>query len=48
MLNFRPTSNPTGTRAPGWSLHGKGNNRNLKVSIQIACYTAEAGVIATW
>ena len=48
-LNLRPTSiPPAGGVIGGWGFTWQGNNRNLKVSIQITCYSIEAGVKATW
>lgn len=48
MLNLRPTSAITSSMIPGWNFTWQGNNRNLKVSIQITCYTSVANVTATW
>ena len=49
MLNRRPTAVTPGVSIiDGWGFTWQGNNRNLKVSIQITCYTTVADVHATW
>ena len=49
MLNKRPASVTLGVSIiDGWGFTWQGNNRNLKVSSQITCYSTVANVTATW